>query len=157
MAQDQFLSFPAAAGGLTPITGASAWVFGLWVVGTTGLGFDIDIIGFTFQITPSPSALDTTNEGIFEIGTGAGGSEGTQIQIPFQLRADTTAYGYYKRGQIPVFFPEPRTIPAGTRIVVRVAHSVASAVTYNGVKILYKEGVTTAVAITPRLLLLGVG
>src|SRR3990167_8709190 len=143
MAQDQFLSFPANSAGFTPITGAGAWVFGSWVVATTGLGYDIDIIGFTFQTTPSPSALDTTNEGIFEIGTGADGSEVTQIQIPFQLRADTTAYGYYKRGQIPVFFPEPRTIPPGTRIVVRIAHSVASAATYNGVKVLYKEGITT--------------
>ena len=143
MAQDQYLSFPAAAAGLTPITGATAWVFGSWVVATTGLGYDIDIIGFTLQVTPASPALDTTFEAVAEIGTGADGSEVTQIQIPFQLRTDTTAYGYYKQGQIPVFFPEPRTISAGTRLAVRVAHNVTAAITYNGVKILYKEGVTT--------------
>ena len=139
MALGDLLSLPAAATGLAPISGAGAWGYGSWAEASASLATDIYVIGLTFQLTNSPVSLDTTYEQLFEIGTGASGAEVTKIQIPYSFRSDTVAYGYYK-DTIKYFFPEPLTISAGTRVAVRATDSIAAAITYNGVKILYREG-----------------
>lgn len=154
MAQNDLLSLPAAAVGLTPASAASAWGFGSWVVLSASLPSNIYILGFEFMLTDQGS-LDQTDEQFFEIGTGAGGAETTQIQIPVSMRPDTRV-GHYMVKTQPVFFPEPYTVTQGTRLAVRVADSLASAITYNGVKIFYREGVTT-ITNMQSLMMLGCG
>ena len=145
MAENQILSLPAAATGLTPASSATAWLYGSWVEASASLGTKIYVIGLAFQITNTPASLDTTYAQLFEIGIGAAASEVTKIQIPYSYRADTVAYGYY-RNTLKVFLPEPYEIPAGTRVAVRATDSIASAITYNGVKIIYREGAVSAQA-----------
>src|SRR3990170_62133 len=140
MALGQYLSLPAAAAGLTPASSASAWAYGSYVVASASLTTDIYVIGIAFQVTNIP-ALDVTHQSLFEIATGAGGAETTQIQIPYSHRPDTLA-GYYLNSSLQVFLPEDFLITAGTRVAVRATDSLASAITYNGVKIMYREGAT---------------
>jgi hypothetical protein len=144
MAAGQILSMPAAAIGLAPVSGASAWAFGSWVELSSGLSTGVYITGFSYQIQTSPAAADTVYEQLFEIGTGAGGAESTKLQIPTSYRADTitsanNGLGYWMLKEQYVFFPEPYYIPAGTRVAIRVTDSIASALTYGGVKVFYKE------------------
>ncbi len=139
MAANQFLSLTGAATGLAPASAASAWGYGSYVEivsaasNTTGKS----IIGLSFQVTNVP-ALDTTHELIFDIGTGAGGAEVTKLQVPYSFRNDTQI-GYYLTNTLNVFFPEPYFLAGGTRLAVKVADTLASAITYNGVKVLYEE------------------
>lgn len=154
MALAQFLSLPAAATGLAPASSATAWLYGSWVQASASLGTDIYVMGLTFQITNVP-ALDTTVQQLFEIGIGAGGSEVTKVQIPYSFRADDLT-GYYHTRAYNIFLPEPFTIVAGTRVAVRVTDSLASAITYGGVKIWYREGAAPAVT-RKALMLLGCG
>lgn len=139
MAAGQYLSIPTAAAGLTPASAASAWGYGTWVevVSAASNTTSKYISGFSFQITNVP-ALDTSTEQLFEIGTGASSAEVTKVQVPYSIRADTLA-NYYMTNIFNVYFPEPMVISTGTRIAVRVADSLTSAITYNGVKLLYLE------------------
>lgn len=148
MALDDIESLPADATGITPTSGASAWGFGLWTELTSATTTDIYVISLVFQITNIP-ALDTTVEQLFELGTGGpGGTEVTQIQIPYNVRNDTQV-GYYLTTPIHIFLPEPMLITSGTRIAVRVANSLATAITYQGVKIMYKEGASAYTPVDP--------
>ena len=137
MAANQILSLPAAATGLAPAATVTAWVFGAYVQASASLSTDIAVIGVTFGIT-TPLAVDTTTQYILEISTGAAASEVTKIQIPFSYRMDT-AVGYYMPTMLKSFLPEPHIIASGSRVAVRVAHSLAEVITYAGVKILYRE------------------
>jgi hypothetical protein len=147
MALDDIDAFPAGAAGITPISAASVWGFGLWTQLTTGFAFDIYIISLSFQITNIP-ALDTTVEQLFEIGIGTAGAEITEVQVPYNVRNDTQV-GYYLTRPEHIFLPEPIEITAGNRIAVRVADSLATAITYNGVKIMFKEGATAYTPVDP--------
>jgi hypothetical protein len=147
MAQNDIDAFPADAAGITPTSAASVWGFGLWTELTTGFAFDIYIISLSFQITNIP-ALDTTVEQLFEIGIGTAGAEITEVQVPYNVRNDTQV-GYYLTRPEHIFLPEPIEITAGNRIAVRVADSLVTAITYNGVKIMYKEGATAYTPVDP--------
>jgi hypothetical protein len=147
MAQNDIDAFPADAAGITPTSAASVWGFGLWTQLTTGFAFDIYIISLSFQITNIP-ALDTTVEQLFEIGIGTAGAEVTEVQVPYNVRNDTQV-GYYLTTPEHIFLPEPIEITAGNRIAVRVADSLATAITYNGVKIMYKEGAASYTPVDP--------
>lgn len=153
MSLGQYLSLPASANGLSPISSASAWAYGSYVEASASLASDIYVIGIAFQVTNTPS-LDVTHESLFEIATGAGGAEVTKIQIPYSHRPDTLV-GYYLDSSLQVFLPEDFLIAAGTRVVVRATDSLASAITYGGVKIMYREG-ATPVATRSYLMLMGV-
>jgi hypothetical protein len=137
MSGGQYLSLPAAATGLAPISGASAWAFGSWVTAVSPLPIGIRIVGITFQTTYKP-ATDTTNEIFLEIGIGKIGSEITKIQVPYSQRKGT-ALGYFQTEIYNMFFPEPYLISGGNRVAVRITDNVASALTYSGVKIFYIE------------------
>lgn len=147
MALDDIESLPADATGITPTSGASAWGFGLWTELTSATTTDIYVISLVFQITNIP-ALDTTVEQLFEIGIGTAGAEVTDIQIPYNVRNDTQV-GYYLTRPDHIFLPEPVLITSGTRIAIRVADSLATAITYQGVKIMYKEGASAFTAVDP--------
>ncbi|MBV5280269.1 MAG: hypothetical protein J0651_03150, partial [Actinobacteria bacterium] len=74
----------------------------------------------------------------------------TKLQVPHSYRADTittanNGLGY--RMPFTFYFPEPYFIPLGSRIAVRATDSIASAITYGGVKILYQEGTAPTVAL----------
>lgn len=154
MALNQFLSLPADANGLTPASAASAWGFGSWVVASASLGTDIYVMGLVFEVTNVPG-LGTTVEQLFEIGTGAGGAEVTKVQIPWSIRQDTLV-GYYMTKSYTLYLPEPMLIAQGTRVAVRVTDSLASVITYNGVKLKYMEG-AAPVSSKRYLMMLGVG
>lgn len=135
--------------GATPASAASAWGFGSWAeVLPNGWPYDIAIYGLTFEVTNVP-ALDTTIEELFEIGTGAPGAEVTKVQVPYTLRADTGPIGYYLERMLYPAFGEPMLVPAGTRVAVRAADSLASVVTYEGVKVYFREVAAAVVALPP--------
>jgi hypothetical protein len=137
MSGGQYLSLPASANGLAPVSGASAWAFGTWVTASSTLPTGIRIVGISLQTTYKPG-LDVTNEIFLEIGTGASGSELTKIQVPYSQRKDS-AIGYFETEIYNMFFPEPFFVSGGSRIAVRITDNVASALTYSGVKIFYIE------------------
>lgn len=140
MAVGQLLPLPALGNGLSPISGSSAWTFGSWVEASASLSTDIKVTALQFQVSYPAASADALYEFLFEIGTGASSSEVTKVQIPISTKADTiasSASGYYKGGTI--FLPEPLVIAQGTRVVVRVTDSIASAITHSGVKIFYEQ------------------
>ena len=153
MAAEQYLSLPGIANGLAPASANVAWNFGAWVLASAALPTEINIIGIAFQITDASPGADALRQELFEIGTGAEGAEVTKIQIPWSILSDTTAYGYYSRTYLKVFLSEPYVIAQGTRVAVRATDSIASIITYGGVKILYKEiAVPVNIALNTALL-----
>lgn len=155
MALNQLLSLPGAAAGLALTPSTTAWVFGSWVVASASVTTDIYIIGFEWTAEYT-SSLDTTIAHLFEIGTGATGSEVTQIQLPGSWRDDTAAGHYFPQG-LTVFLPEPYFVPAGAQVSVRVANLVGAATPYR-VKIFYREGAPAASTGVPNaLMMMGIG
>lgn len=136
MAANQFLSLPAAATGLSLVSSATAWAYGSPVTLAASLASDIAVIGFEFHNTDIP-AVDTNQDILFEITVGGT----TMIQLPFNMKADSlVGYDFAESASIQAFyFPEPYFIPAGSAVAVKVTDSIAAALTYNGVKILYNE------------------
>jgi hypothetical protein len=90
------------------------------------------ILGFTSEYASS-IGVDTTDQSVLDIGTGAAGAEVRQLQFPFNIRNDTQV-GYYK--SVSVFLPEPYLVSAGTRLSVRVASSPAIARTHQAIRLL---------------------
>lgn len=138
MALDDIDALPAAADGITVSSAASAWGYGVWVELSASLSTDIYIISVLFESTNIP-ALDTTIEQIIDVGVGAAGAESTKVQIPYTVRCDTQV-SYYLTTPETIYLPEPYLISSGERVAIKVADSLAAAVTYNGVKLMYKEG-----------------
>lgn len=120
--------------GLSVASAASAWGFGAWQTLLQNCP-ELSVIGLTLQFTAIPS-VDTTEEVILEIGTGAVGAETTKLQFPYSFRSDT-AVGFYRPWHF--FLPEPLTVAANTRVAVRFADTSTSARTYNGVRIRIDE------------------
>lgn len=127
---------PSAANSSRCASAASAWGAGAWATVLGGYPQDIAIYGFEYAPSES-SSLDTTREALFELATGATGSESVKVQIPVAQRADTQV-GFYLKPSI-YLLPEPFEVAADTRVAVRVADWSTSALTYDGVKILYRE------------------
>ena len=121
--------------GLAPVSAASAWGFGSWVLVQQTAG-ESSIMAVSYQWTSAPTA-DTTEETLLEIGTGASGSQTTQLQFPHSHRSDT-AVGYYLKPTW-VVLPEPFAVTAGTALWVRAADSSTSARTYQGFRIMYDQ------------------
>lgn len=136
MSVGQLLSLPSAATGLAPVSSATAWAFGTPVaVGT--LATDIEVIFFNFQNTDIP-VVDTLQEILFEITVGGT----TVLQIPFSMKADSLV-GWEKSPSTSssnnFYLTEPFFIPKDSVVAIKVCDSIAAALTYNGVKILYRE------------------
>jgi hypothetical protein len=140
MAEGDVISLNAALAGLAPVSTTADWGVQSWTELTSGLGSDIYIIGVSLGTTQVPS-VDVTVQILFELGKGLGGAETVFAQMPFSFRCDT-AVGYYQLRSCQQWFPEPILVSAGTRIALRMYDSHTSAVTYAGVKIWYKEGLS---------------
>jgi hypothetical protein len=131
----KILSYPTTEAGVTLTTTAVAWAYSDWKPLAKVITQDIDIISLRFQFTLVMSA-DTTYEQLYEIGINQGSGIVTKIQLPISVRNDT-AVGFYMTPD-RIFLPEPYTVKAGASIYVRVATSVASAKTINGIKLQYQ-------------------
>lgn len=132
---DLYLSMPADAVGISLVTSSTAWTFGAWVIVDGSLGTDIKIYSIAFHPTNIPT-VDTASEFVIEVGKGHPGAETTIIQIPYSIKSDTAVGIYLPDSE--VVLPEPVFVQSGQTISMRVAGSVASAVTYQGVKIKYQ-------------------
>lgn len=126
-------------GGAQPASPASAWTAGSYVeLLPAGWPFDIALGDLEFE-GPAAPTLATTFEVLFEIATGAAGSETVIAQIPWTFR-NVTAVGYLRGDPINLIgLPEPITIAANTRVAVRVSDSHTAALTYTGVKAMFRE------------------
>lgn len=131
----KLLSYPTTENGVSLTVPAVAWAYSDWKPLAKVITQDINIISLRFQFTLVMST-DTTYEQLYEIGIHQGAGIVTKIQLPISVRNDT-AVGFYMTPD-RIFLPEPYTVRAGASIYVRVATSVASAKTINGVKILYQ-------------------
>lgn len=132
---DLYLSMPADTDGISLVTSSTAWTFGPWVIVDGSLGTDIQIYSIAFHPTNIPT-VDVASQFVIEVGKGHPGAETTIIQIPYSIKADTNV-GIYQPGA-EVVLPEPVFVQSGQTISMRVTGSVASAVTYQGVKIKYQ-------------------
>jgi len=132
--------YPLAASGPTIGSGASAWTFGSWVevVPANTITVDFSLLAVICFIDPA-AAIDVRHEGLLEIGIGAAGSEVTIVQVPFSYFIDSAA-GHCMEQVIEIY---PRKIPANSRVALRIADDVASALTYGGCKIQYFEALDT--------------
>lgn len=136
MAANQFLSLPAAAAGVAPVSGGSAWAFGTAVVLSSSTTTGMRVLGLQFQNTDIP-ALDTGQDILFEITV----NEVTKLQIPFNMKADTLV-GYVQTSSASIqsfYLPEPYYIPSGSSVWIKVTDSIAAALTYSGVKLIYED------------------
>lgn len=132
-------SYPERISGISISTPASAWGYGSYVRIVDYVNKDIKLFGFRFQVTNTPTA-DATNEFLFEISIGRQGNEVVRCQQSYIHRSDTNA-GYFLLSNINIFFPEPVIIKEGQRLSIRAADSLSSAITYQGIKILYSSSV----------------
>lgn len=140
MAASDYVSFPAAANGLSRTSNATAWVHSTWIELFPDSQFpstDVAIVGVDCSIGSVVTA-DTTIEFLMELGTGTAGSEVTKVQIPWSLRSDTSANYFLGIADRFLWLPEPFKVPAGTRVAVRIASSAASFVN-NGISVHIRE------------------
>lgn len=134
----EYLSLPSRSTGAWPASGATAWVYGSWIEIIDKLDSGMYLFGLQFQIGVIPISLDITMQQLFEVGIGPSGSEVVKLQLPYSIRIDT-GLGFVNSRGYSISFPEPMLIPAGSRISVRVTDSIAAAVSYEGVKLMYRE------------------
>lgn len=123
------LSYPSVGTSQSISSASSAWSFGAYKFLFATDSNTKTIIGITFQTTYVP-ADDTTIEQLFEIGFGPTGSEVVKVQIPYSMRDDTGADYYIQAPESFIMLPEPITVPANTKVSIRVTDSIASALDY---------------------------
>jgi len=132
-----YLSHPDAAAGISRASsGGAAWSFSAYteVIPASHITSDCWIAGLTWAWHTPIAAADTTYEWLIELWSGADAA--LIIQIPCSVRADTLV-GYVPSNMI--IFPEPKLLPANTRVSVRVAYSLATTInTLTGIKLLYQ-------------------
>jgi hypothetical protein len=138
MAENDIVAYPGAASGLTLTSTTAAWGTQTWTELTAGISTDLYIIGINYHPTLIPTT-GTTIEMLMEIGTGAASSEVVKLQIPYSYKS-FTAVSFYLMTTQSIFLPEPFFVPAFTRIAARFYDSHTAAVTYQQVKVRYKEG-----------------
>lgn len=133
--------YPLASSGPTIASGATAWAFGSWVevVPVNTITVDFMLYAVVCFIAPT-AAIDVRHEGLLEVGIGASESEVTIVQIPFDYFIDTAA-GHCMEQLISLM--PPLKVPANSRVALRIADDVASALTYGGCKIQYVEALDT--------------
>jgi hypothetical protein len=121
--------------GLIVSSPASSWGTGSWTTLIQNCPA-VSILGVTAQVTAIQS-VDTTEEGVLELATGAVGSEVVKLQLPFSFRSDT-AVGYYLT-PLHLFLPEPFSIAANTRLAIRAYDSNSSSRNYHGIRLRIDE------------------
>lgn len=134
---NRYLTYPVTFSGIVCPSSGSAWTWSAYypVVDANVITSDFYIAGITWSWYTPLGAVDTTYEWIIELATGNTGAEATIIQVPCSVRNDTAV------GFVPsnfVAFPEPKYVPANTRISARVTYSAAAAQILRGLKILYE-------------------
>lgn len=133
-----FRAIPTIENGLTLTTPAIAWQYSDWKVVGKKIPAAINIVGIAFEANFVLSADDAVNEQLFEIGFGRPDNAVVKLQFPHSWRADTRV-GFYPTKAFNVFLPEPYVMPALSTFCIRVARGIATAVTYNGIKVLYQS------------------
>lgn len=132
---NRYLSYPAAANGISRASGAGVWTLSAYteLVPVNTITAQFYIAGLCLM-PPAASALATTNEHIIEIASGLATAEVLLCQLPYTVR-NVSAAGYIP--PVFIFLPEPKQVAANTRLSVRTAASVAS-LTTTGIKLLYQ-------------------
>ena len=134
---NRYLSYPAAASGITRASSGTAWTVSAYteLVPVNTITSTFYIAGITWCWWTPNVAADTTYEILLELGTGTSGAEVLAIQAPASQRCDT-AVGYCPSNII--IFPEPKQVAGNTRVAVRLNYGVSASVTVSAVKILYQ-------------------
>jgi hypothetical protein len=137
---DRYLVHPAAANGISRASsGGAAWSYSAYteLVAASAITADFEIVGL-IGVGPTPvPAADTTYEALFDLASGAASSEVLVCQFPMVFRFDSAAGQFLP---MQVILPNPKSIPANTRLSLRVAQSLATtSMTYTGLKLIYKR------------------
>ena len=128
--------YPLAAAGPTVVSSATAWAWpASWteLVPVNTITAAFAIIGFTALEFPTGS-IDARHQTLFQIGTGAAGSEVVVASIPVSWYIDS-AVGHCSPWVFPLAVP--RYAAANLRVAIRVTDEMAVAYTYGGCKIMY--------------------
>jgi hypothetical protein len=113
---------PSAYPGATATTSATANQFGAWVELYASASGRLILIGVS-QVTVSAG----TSLSELEIGFGPSGSEVTQLAVPVHTRLSTVGT---VASTLAVYIPVLLTVPANTRISVRMRTTVPAAVSF---------------------------
>ncbi|WP_192498072.1 hypothetical protein [Tepidiforma bonchosmolovskayae] len=114
---------PSAYPGATATTSSTANQFGAWVELFASASGKLILIGVSQTTTSSSTTLSE-----LEIGFGPSGSEVTQLAVPVHTRLSTSGGG--TTGTLAVYIPVLLTVPANTRISVRMRTTVAAAIAF---------------------------
>lgn len=112
---------PSAYPGALVSTSSTANQFGSWVQLYASASGKLILIG----VSQSSTSATTLSE--LEIGFGPSGSEVTTLAVPVHTRLST---GGVEVGTLAVYIPVLLTVPADTRISVRMRTTVAAAITF---------------------------
>jgi len=127
-----YLVIPAAAAGVTPSWGGSAWTNGSYVqvIASTAEAEYLLGIMLNFGDFSGPAW-----EAEFDIATGGAGSETVISTHPLQRRDVSSASGKAGSVAMVAMFPYPIAVATSTRIAIRVRMSASMAT--EGVKLIY--------------------
>lgn len=112
---------PSAYPGATATTSSTANQFGGWVELYASASGKLILIGV------SQSTMYATTLSELEIGFGGSGSEVTQLAVPVHTRLNTTNTLV---GTLAVYIPVLLTVPANTRISVRMRTNVNATISF---------------------------
>ena len=112
--------------GTTITSSASANTYGSYAQMIASTSAALYIVGFTVDTLPTGQNLDYAQ---FVIATGGAGSESAVGEVKFTPA--TLASSSIAAPQSPYIFPFPIPVATSTRIAVKVADDIASALTYN--------------------------
>lgn len=137
MANVNIKTLPYSASGVTAASGSSAWGFSSSYIYLGYVPYAIAINGFSIMhhVSTGPS-LDTTYNTILEFYTIYNETITTIIQFPIAWRIDTRVNLVQS---IDYVLPESVFINAYTPIYCRITDSIASVLTYESIKIFYRE------------------
>jgi hypothetical protein len=127
--------YPSAAAGISRATsGSTAWSNSAYteLVPANAITSDFKIMALCFMM-PGTAAVDTNIEIEIDIATGTAGNEVEIKTIPFVYRIDN----YAGHQPSPWVWFVPFTVPANTRLSIRLRQGVTTAITYTGFKIMY--------------------
>lgn len=139
MAQNDILSLPSTATGLTYTSPNTAWGGGSYTIISSGLSTSIYLISCNWLIEDNAGSSSAL-EGLLTIRTGPAGSQVIKVEIPFSTRAQTNV-AYLKQNAVNITLSEPLLIPKNTQIEFRIQMSDVSIVN-TSIKLLYKEGIS---------------
>jgi hypothetical protein len=113
---------PSAYPGATATTSSTANQFGAWVELYASASGRLILIGVSQTTISSATTLSE-----LEIGFGSSGSEVTQLAVPVHTRLSTSGT---VAGTLAAYIPVLLTVPANTRVSVRMRTTVAAAISF---------------------------